>query len=1524
MTIGVVQQASAVQDTHPPSSYLTASATLPGAPTTGNLLVLVVSSAPGGGANPCDIIAPAGWTTRRTYAFQTGPNSPSLLVATKVACPGESATATVTFADSTTHVATGQRRTNVHLYEFNGGWGGDVAISRQGFGDTPGNSTTHWFPAITPTAGAEAYLVGAIVNENAYGVSSGPGGGYANILASTSNDGASDTLNTYGQHIASASGAYGGGNIVYSSACVTSSVQFWIKAAFDDAPCLTPDCDFTADFVGGPEGLTVSFEDLSSGGSPVTSWLWDFGDGSASTLQNPTHVYDTVGTYTVVLTATNAAGDCTATKTNYITIYDPVAFDVYRIVPPGDSMEFLATIEPTKWGIRAERNNTGSGTFVINTHDPLATADVIAPGNLVMVRIAQIDADYLFSFFMEAGNFKLVSSDEKGGEDITISGRGALSYWERAIWLSERFTIQWWDSAWGTPPVGALGHITVAAGTYKRFTVSGGNITSTITGKTSGWEAYFDTHKSYPYPGHGTRFMVHIMAGETHAGWYFRPHQDGVTETMPAWAVTTSIPLSGISADKPGAILYRMFQEAQAVDRPSHPLALMTIDFTATTDSNGDPWSTTDALSGLTVDLEEPFLVTINKLLSTGVIDVEMKPTLLMRAFNAQGRDLTGTSFGAGKVRFVKGVNIADELQRQRDNNPVATFMEVVGSSHTSRGRALLPDAASRVAREIGGTGDSDDPTVLAAMALSTLNSKLVSSDAVGLKIDVGDDESEGLYLPGDGDTDHGKFWLGDLITLHTGTGEHDFDNEDERVFAVTIGPDEAGNLEVTPEVGSVLGEAERRLFSNAAVRIASGGGVIGDSFTDTNVPDNPDDTVAAVAGVPTTPITMRYTFDATTTDSDPGAGKLRLSNATQYLAVTIRADLTDSDGFDVTALLNAIATANGPNANLGLVRLQARDDPTRWLVAVLTASASPSGYRNLTIANLAKSASSPFSDGDDILMSFHPLLLNPMTTAGDMIIADTGGVMKRIAKGTDAYVWTMDPTTHLPVWAAATGGGAALTVEEADGSPTDAAITKIVFPNDSLSIAGHVATIRQVPTAFIGCAVYRASTVSVNNAVIPFDGEEFDSDNFHSLVTNTSRMTIPAGMGGKYLATASVYDITGSFQAHFRKNGAVINGSAGTTTASFLGATLTAVLDLVAGDYVEIFHGSGGAHTVYGNATPNESNTRFQIVKLDSGKVGQGIGAKAYNSTTQVLGAAGVLTMDSEDFDSDGFHSTVTNTSRMTIPAGLGGKYLIIGHTFRAAGASSDFYLYKNGATLRGSYYHMSAAEATPATVADLVPGDYIEIYTGTAGTYGHASEVAAQTTLSIMRLDSGSSNAQTLLSDDFNRADGAVGDASSGPQGPWSLALGTWAIFTNRLRETSAAAERFILQYVGFARGTRTITWVMNTKPTSGDGGLFFRGTADYANGLLINVEATYKLYSRAAGTYTAVTVTSGTPVAPANGDVIVVTDLGSRVKVVVNGGAAAIYDTTLPTVHGPYLGFRNSSGGGMTHDSIVVTEA
>lgn len=74
---------------------------------------------------------------------------------------------------------------------------------------------------------------------------------------------------------------------------------------------LTSFPNFTAELEMVPDTAVLyqvlQFNDLSSG-SP-TAWLWEFGDGNTSTLQNPTHAYASLGVFNVVLTVSD--GICT-------------------------------------------------------------------------------------------------------------------------------------------------------------------------------------------------------------------------------------------------------------------------------------------------------------------------------------------------------------------------------------------------------------------------------------------------------------------------------------------------------------------------------------------------------------------------------------------------------------------------------------------------------------------------------------------------------------------------------------------------------------------------------------------------------------------------------------------------------------------------------------------------------------------------------------------------------------------------------------------------------------------------------------------------------------------------------------------------------------------------------------------------------------------------------------------------------------------------------------------------------------
>jgi PKD repeat protein len=80
-------------------------------------------------------------------------------------------------------------------------------------------------------------------------------------------------------------------------------------------PLAPPVAAFTTELMGNG---TIQFTDGSS--NNPDSWLWDFGDGTTSTAQNPVHTYEASGEYTVCLTAANDTGEDTFCTTINIVI----------------------------------------------------------------------------------------------------------------------------------------------------------------------------------------------------------------------------------------------------------------------------------------------------------------------------------------------------------------------------------------------------------------------------------------------------------------------------------------------------------------------------------------------------------------------------------------------------------------------------------------------------------------------------------------------------------------------------------------------------------------------------------------------------------------------------------------------------------------------------------------------------------------------------------------------------------------------------------------------------------------------------------------------------------------------------------------------------------------------------------------------------------------------------------------------------------------------------------------------------
>lgn len=87
-------------------------------------------------------------------------------------------------------------------------------------------------------------------------------------------------------------------------------------------PPVTPKARFVAEPVSGPAPLAVQFTDTSTPGErPITTYRWEFGDGSRSTQPNPAHSYAEPGTYSVSLQVSNSVGASTFTESGLITVF---------------------------------------------------------------------------------------------------------------------------------------------------------------------------------------------------------------------------------------------------------------------------------------------------------------------------------------------------------------------------------------------------------------------------------------------------------------------------------------------------------------------------------------------------------------------------------------------------------------------------------------------------------------------------------------------------------------------------------------------------------------------------------------------------------------------------------------------------------------------------------------------------------------------------------------------------------------------------------------------------------------------------------------------------------------------------------------------------------------------------------------------------------------------------------------------------------------------------------------------------
>ena len=203
-----------------------------------------------------------------------------------------------------------------------------------------------------------------------------------------------------------------------------------------------PVADFTSDVTVINEGENVQFTDQST---DAASWSWSFSGGtpSSSTAQNPSVTYNTAGTYTVELTATNTVGSDTETKTAYITVNHVVVAPVADFsasptsVLEGGAVSFtdLSTNEPTSWSWTFAGGTPSSSTAQNPsvTYNTAGTYDV----TLVTSNSAGSDTETKTGYITVTSapsEVTLSFTDFESGWGIWTDGGGDCKYYTRSTY----------------------------------------------------------------------------------------------------------------------------------------------------------------------------------------------------------------------------------------------------------------------------------------------------------------------------------------------------------------------------------------------------------------------------------------------------------------------------------------------------------------------------------------------------------------------------------------------------------------------------------------------------------------------------------------------------------------------------------------------------------------------------------------------------------------------------------------------------------------------------------------------------------------------------------------------------------------------------------------------------------------------------------------------------------------------------------------------------------------------------------
>ncbi|MBK9637134.1 MAG: PKD domain-containing protein [Bacteroidetes bacterium] len=124
--------------------------------------------------------------------------------------------------------------------------------------------------------------------------------------------------------------------------------------------------------------------------SPITTWIWTFGDGDSSSLQHPQHVYSNDGTYQVMHQVVDANGCKKDTTLNIIIFPKPFPQFTTSYECVGTAFSFLNTSTiPNGYSIVNSFWNFGDGSPLDTNYHPSHIFQTA--GNYLITYIAESD-----------------------------------------------------------------------------------------------------------------------------------------------------------------------------------------------------------------------------------------------------------------------------------------------------------------------------------------------------------------------------------------------------------------------------------------------------------------------------------------------------------------------------------------------------------------------------------------------------------------------------------------------------------------------------------------------------------------------------------------------------------------------------------------------------------------------------------------------------------------------------------------------------------------------------------------------------------------------------------------------------------------------------------------------------------------------------------------------------------------------------------------------------------------------------